>query len=179
MRKKCPRCDRTLDVELFGRNKQSVDGLSVYCLECKRKIGADFYRQKREAAGFEVRTRERLPPHVKRCARCRELKLLSQFHQLSQQSGGHNPYCKDCRKVMNADTHIKRTYGLSRVQLDALIEAQGGRCAICESNPAVHVDHDHATGKIRGVLCFTCNVALGQLKDDVTLFRKAIDYLER
>jgi hypothetical protein len=42
----------------------------------------------------------------------------------------------------------------------------------------VHVDHHHVTGKIRGVLCFTCNVALGQLKDDVTLFRKAIDYLE-
>lgn len=80
---------------------------------------------------------------------------------------------------MGADTHIKRMYGLTRSELDALIEVQGGLCAICESNPAVQVDHDHVTGKIRGVLCFTCNVALGQLKDDVALFRKAIDYLER
>ena len=80
---------------------------------------------------------------------------------------------------MAADTHIKRNYGLTRQELDALVEAQGGLCAICEINPAVHVDHHHVTGKIRGVLCFTCNVALGQLKDDVGLFRKTIEYLER
>jgi hypothetical protein len=104
---------------------------------------------------------------------------IDAFHRHKTFSDGRNIYCKNCRKRRGADTHIKRTYGLTRTELDALVAAQGGLCAICETNPAVHVDHDHVTGKIRGVLCFTCNVALGQLKDDVALFRKAIDYLER
>jgi hypothetical protein len=60
-----------------------------------------------------------------------------------------------------------------------MIEAQGGLCAICRRRPAVHVDHDHAFDVVRGVLCFPCNAALGQLQDDPQLFRNAIDYLER
>ena len=176
--KKCPRCGLTRNTEEFGRNRSLRDGLSCYCKVCNREIGSALYRRKREADGFLVRQRETLPPGVKRCARCREVKFLSDFHRLRQQSGGYNPYCKDCRSAMASDTHIKRMYGLSRVELDALIASQGGLCAICQSNRAVQVDHDHATGKIRGVLCFTCNVALGQLKDDVALFRKAIEYLE-
>jgi hypothetical protein len=177
--KKCPRCGLKKDRLEFGRNKLTGDGLSVYCKSCNREVGAAAYRRKREEAGMTVRERERLPPDVKRCSRCRELRLLDDFHRHRTQPGGYSTYCKDCRRVLGADTHIKRNYGLSRIELDALISSQGGLCAICEANPAVHVDHDHVTGKIRGVLCFTCNVALGQLKDDVRLFRKAIDYLER
>ena len=166
-------------VDAFGRNRSRPDGRAYYCKACARANSNAFYRKQRAAAGFELREPDTSPPGFKRCSRCREIKRVSAFHKLRQQSGGFNPYCKDCRKIMAADTHIKRMYGLTRTELDALIGAQGGLCAICETNPAVHVDHDHATGKIRGVLCFTCNVALGQLKDDVALFRKAIDYLER
>jgi hypothetical protein len=178
VKKKCPRCGLTKSADDFGHNRTLRDGLSCYCKACNRELGNAHYRRKREAAGFLVTKREALPPGIKRCARCHEIKLLGDFHRLRRQSGGYNPYCKECRRVMASDTHIKRNYGLSRGELDALIGSQGGLCAICGTNAAAQVDHDHVTGKIRGVLCFTCNVALGHLKDDVALFRKAIGYLE-
>jgi hypothetical protein len=63
--------------------------------------------------------------------------------------------------------------------VDALIEAAGGLCEICQERPAAHVDHDHETGKVRGVLCFSCNGGLGQFRDRVDIMLKAITYLER
>ncbi len=68
-------------------------------------------------------------------------------------------------------------YGLSAAEVEAMLEAQGGVCAICRTAPAVHVDHDHATGKVRGMLCFNCNAALGHLRDDPMLFRRGLRYL--
>ena len=56
--------------------------------------------------------------------------------------------------------------------------AQGGLCAICRQAPAVHVDHDHATGTVRGLLCFPCNAAIGHLRDDPQIMRRAAAYLE-
>nr|WP_308440241.1 endonuclease VII domain-containing protein [Streptomyces mashuensis] len=59
-----------------------------------------------------------------------------------------------------------------------MIMAQGGVCCICLSARPVHVDHCHATDKVRGVLCFSCNAALGQFKDRPDALRRAADYLE-
>ena len=57
-----------------------------------------------------------------------------------------------------------------------MIEAQGGTCATCDAKPE-HVDHDHRTGKVRGVLCFNCNQALGNVRDNVTTLGRLDDYL--
>ena len=59
-----------------------------------------------------------------------------------------------------------------------MIDEQGGFCAICLVGKPEHVDHDHVTGKIRGVLCFNCNGGLGQFKDRVDVIRNAVTYLE-
>jgi len=68
----------------------------------------------------------------------------------------------------------------------ALYDAQKGLCAICngravgrgKKNNTLAVDHNHATGKIRGLLCSNCNTGIGNLKDDVAVLKKAISYLE-
>lgn len=66
-----------------------------------------------------------------------------------------------------------------------LFDAQNGKCAICERELAgpmerkVHVDHDHATGKVRGLLCHHCNVALGNFQDSTHVLRRALAYLEK
>jgi len=62
--------------------------------------------------------------------------------------------------------------------VNELLTRQNGNCAICLRRPAVHVDHDHATANIRGMLCFRCNAGLGQLDDSPVTLRRAADYLE-
>jgi hypothetical protein len=176
--KTCPSCGESKLTSAFGANKALPDGLSFYCLECNRQRNRGYYAERRRRQGVEVREPDPSPPGFQRCADCRESKPLDDFHRASTKSGRAG-YCKPCRAVRGAESHLRRNYGLTRTELEALLEVQGGLCAICGRNVAVHVDHDHATGRVRGVLCFTCNVALGQLNDDPQLFRRAIDYLER
>jgi hypothetical protein len=59
-----------------------------------------------------------------------------------------------------------------------MLEAQEGVCAICRSAPAVHVDHDHATGAVHALLCFNCNGGLGQLKDNAEALHAAAYYVQ-
>ena len=60
-----------------------------------------------------------------------------------------------------------------------MIEKQGGVCALCRQRAPEHVDHDHLTGRVRGLLCSCCNQALGNARDDVAILERAVDYLRR
>jgi len=79
--------------------------------------------------------------------------------------------------------HVATRYGLSAARYDALMDQQGGRCAVCGGPPTgqgrLHVDHDHATSLVRGLLCHDCNTGIGSLKDDLSILRAAVAYLER
>lgn len=73
-------------------------------------------------------------------------------------------------------------YNLEPHEFEALVEAQGNRCAICHGewdgkNKVPHVDHDHETGRVRGLLCESCNLGLGKFKDSAGLLRAAAAYL--
>lgn len=82
------------------------------------------------------------------------------------------------------DWRLKK-YGLTQNDYDQMVEAQGRACAICfraaelTQWKKLRVDHDHETGKIRGLLCHHCNVALGYLSDCIPIFDNAIRYLRR
>lgn len=80
------------------------------------------------------------------------------------------------------DLRLRRTYNLTSEQWDQLNEAQGGVCAICgraPKNKPLNIDHDHKTGLVRGLLCWSCNHrVLGAVKDSIELLRAAADYLE-
>jgi hypothetical protein len=73
--------------------------------------------------------------------------------------------------------HLTRRYGITAAEADYLLGQQQGLCAICRVAPAVHVDHDHATGAVRALLCFNCNGGLGQFKDDPLLLHAAAYYV--
>ena len=87
-------------------------------------------------------------------------------------------------EVKRADRarHLMTKYGITIEQYDELLAAQGGRCAICRREPrpdiSLHLDHDHESGRLRGILCFRCNNSLGDLDDDPSLLRAAFRYLE-
>lgn len=80
---------------------------------------------------------------------------------------------------------MKVQYGLTRETYEQLLDSQNGVCAICKTKeprgngPNFHVDHNHATDKVRGLLCHGCNTALGGFKDSPGLLRAAAVYLER
>jgi hypothetical protein len=73
----------------------------------------------------------------------------------------------------------EKRYGLSENDFNRMLVQQNHKCSICyNALTHPHVDHDHITGKVRGVLCGKCNKGLGFFSDNVTLLRSAITYLE-
>ena len=96
-------------------------------------------------------------------------------------------YCKPCHnRITHADReahggarnyHLRRRYGITAEHAEQMLTEQHGLCAICMEAPAVRVDHDHATGRVRGLLCFNCNGALGQFRDRADLMARGALYL--
>ncbi len=76
---------------------------------------------------------------------------------------------------------MKRTFGITPEEYDGRLAYQGGECALCGRPPkdgkSLHVDHDHDTGYVRGLLCFSCNAALGHLQDDLGRIDAALIYV--
>lgn len=77
---------------------------------------------------------------------------------------------------------LKKNFGITCEEYHAVLEKQNGCCAICfgiDEDVKLAVDHDHETGKIRGLLCRSCNVGIGHLKDSKTVLASALAYLEK
>lgn len=72
---------------------------------------------------------------------------------------------------------LRSKYGLTVEQYERMVDQQGGRCAICRRAGRLHVDHNHNTGEVRGLLCMNCNTGIGHLGDDVEVLGRAIGYL--
>jgi len=94
-------------------------------------------------------------------------------------------YRKNTQKdpLWNFRRNIRKDYGISVEQYDTMYRAQNGVCAICSglnlSGRRLAVDHDHATGKIRGLLCSRCNSAIGLARENKDILKQALSYLEK
>lgn len=134
----------------------------------------------------------------KKCSRCKERKPITSFHPAKQQTFGVSCYCKPCwrelRREYGTQPHVKaykrnqnllRNYGITSSDFETLLLGQNNTCAICSATTPGgktgqwHVDHSHATLKVRGLLCDACNRALGFFRDNVETLRSAITYLEK
>lgn len=84
-------------------------------------------------------------------------------------------------KVARREERLKALYKLTLKDYEIMLVKQDNRCAICNriSESVLHVDHDHESGKIRGLLCGSCNRGLGSLGDSIELLEKAISYLKK
>lgn len=144
----------------------------------------------------------------KTCNRCRQTLAIENFSRDASRNDGYSYACKDCsrlksrnlyRKQKEAGTLVRRkqsresqwayelmkNYGITTDQYWAQFRAQGGLCKICRHPPGkkkLGVDHDHVTGKIRGLLCHTCNSAIGYAKESLGLAlemaKRTVRYLE-
>lgn len=137
------------------------------------------------------------PKTSKRCSDCRRVLALESFHKNRLAADGREFYCRQCKNRRSRErrkahpaaretaraAHLLRTYGISRDQYEALLVDQGGVCAICgqpeRTTRRMAVDHDHKTGKIRGILCHGCNTGLGAMREKAEVMAAAIRYLER
>lgn len=141
------------------------------------------------------------------CSRCERLQDASEFPREKRSKTGIKGYCITCNRAYFAaharkyrskrdvllkastpefkkrarDHRMRRKFGLTAHEVDVMLAEQDGRCAICmtpKPERAWHVDHDHETGAVRGVLCGTCNLAVGYLADDPERMRAAALYIE-
>lgn len=189
--KYCRDCADYRPVSAFSKNARSRDGLAFYC----REHLAERSLKSRESRRTKARVQRRPPDDVviasgeKWCPDCEQVKPLSQFVRTRASKTGFGSYCLPCHAVrgrVNVEKrggyrtyHLSRRYGITAEEADHLLKLQRGRCAICGVERATHVDHDHATGVVRQLLCFNCNGGLGQFRDDPAVLRAAADYVER
>jgi predicted nucleic acid-binding Zn ribbon protein len=164
----CAECDGPIPVEVNLRAKT-----------CSRECGVA-YQNRRRQEGKRAAWMENKPP----CGQC--------GGEIPESRPAGSLYCSpECKKkthdaIWRAKSPMymrTRAYGITAEWYAETLITQGNACAICrDTEPGGkggwHVDHDHATGKVRGLLCHGCNIALGYLKDDITRLRAAIAYLE-
>lgn len=131
----------------------------------------------------------------KRCTKCGQVKHREDFAKRGSRPDGCESSCKACRsaearernahpdrKLRKRDRDYRAKYGISLLEVEAMLELQEGRCAICgkrQGEKPFHVDHNHETGVVRSLLCLKCNALLGQCSEDPDILLSAINYLER
>lgn len=138
---------------------------------------------------------------LKRCSCCKVPMVLSLFPKNKSKKDGYDCYCSSCKnakrkewdrsdiskrnsKIRRRKSKLKLEYDLTVEEYSAMFNIQEGKCPICnrhqdELRKALCVDHDHITGRIRGLLCTKCNLRLGTFNDNIEDLKTAIVYLEK
>lgn len=112
------------------------------------------------------------------CNKCREIKSSNCFFARRGSPDGLHWTCKICFRGYN----LRLRHGLSQEDYNAILEDQDFRCKICDSLPKrvpLAVDHDHVTGKIRGLLCIQCNTTLGRIEKHPQFLSRMQNYLSQ
>lgn len=137
---------------------------------------------------------------LKICSKCKNEKELNDFPVAKRYKDGHRPECKACNALYYREYYSKnperykekarnypqhRRHNLTDEQYEALFQKYDGRCHLCLNAIATHIDHDHkccsgnrSCGRcVRGILCSSCNTALGLLKDNSETINRINGYL--
>lgn len=174
----CRRCRKRKSTAHFWKDRSNTDGLQRWCKDCFRESMRKVRRRWAE--------NPRTPPIEKYCPSCKTRKSSDQFHVRSYSSDGLSAWCRACDSTGQkkyARRKVLRRYGMDPEQYDRLMEQQGNRCPICErpfgSGRMPAIDHDHGSGRVRGLLCGECNLGLGKFRDDQAALKRAVEYLAR
>lgn len=126
---------------------------------------------------------------MKRCTKCGELKPLSDFPVRKDRGSVPRSHCRPCHnadaktphaKALQREWRYRTKYGITVAEFEVMLADQHRRCAICGSGldeATWHLDHDHESGQVRGILCELCNKGLGQFKDNPDRLLAAAAYL--
>lgn len=126
--------------------------------------------------------------HLK-CNKCEKVKPASKFHVRPSRKRGYHYACKNCHYQMNRKNLELKPIQVRRDYLNkwrgeyrkGVLQKYGDRCGVCQTvilkEKERHIDHDHVTGVIRGVLCRKCNLGLGMFNDSPELLATAISHI--
>lgn len=190
--KYCPKCKETKCRSQFGLVRGEI---RCYCKPCHRdgNNNPDLRTEKRCACCLTIKPigefnkcKFRFQSWCKACGNDR----LAEIRKNQKLSGenveiNRRDYWKRRRWIK-----VKTKYGLTKEQYEQMVLEHDNKCAICRmpekeldgnhgSPLSLSVDHNHATGKVRGLLCRQCNIGIGRLKEDVGILQNAIDYLNK
>lgn len=178
--KVCTKCGIVKPFCEFNKRggKKSGHCLRSDCKQCQGKRRAAYFDKNRVAEMAQT-----MAWYAKHPERAKELDAAYRDRNRekirAQQKVRHERTKDIVRKYI-----LKKKYGITVADYQRLLVLQGGRCAICRSDKPggrglrFYVDHDHVTGKTRGLLCIRCNTGIGGLRDNVLILRAAIAYLE-
>lgn len=173
--------------DFFYKYKRSKDGLRNECRICQNEKARQ--RHSKNVA------KNKLNPSVRNvdpCPVCGEDNPEKFYFRATGRIS--RALCRSCLSAADHDqrqkSRLKTRFGLTIAEYEGMFEAQGGVCAICKQpeiamdntgkrTRALAVDHNHKTGKIRQLLCGTCNYLLGYVKDNADLLQSASEYLKK
>jgi len=168
--KTCPKCKLEKNLSEFHKDKTTLSGLHYRCKDCKNSYTKRNYQSKKESD----------PQFAERC----RLYSINYYHKTK-----HLKKWKTRIRAIQANIGRKCRYGITVEHFNQLLKMQNGLCAICGQPSTARdkfgkirslgVDHDHKTGKLRGLLCSNCNTGLGQFREKIKFLEKAIEYLKK
>ena len=168
----CSKCNQEKIYSEFPTSKREKSGVSYECKSCRHlyylKNREKFIRASREN---RVKNRERILEYKKKYTE-RNRERIAKYQK---------KYREENRESKIAHYYLSK-YGLTPEQRADMFQKQEGKCAICR-NPFqnalyTHVDHDHKTGKVRGMLCYSCNLLIGFAREDESVLLAAINYIK-
>lgn len=134
------------------------------------------------------------------CTKCKVSKKVTDFYKDTRRKNGITSWCRECWKIQEAirreklgpkgrkNRKLKNLYGINIEQYQDMLKEQNNLCAVCNNKESMVnnksnkvqklcVDHNHTTGKVRGLLCTACNKGLGMLKDNPDIVLSGYNYL--
>lgn len=181
--KSCSKCKQTKPLDQFGIHSGGPHGRQPRCLTCNRQDKKAYYEKTKEEKREERKVKARAYYQANKAKwveseQRRKEEDTELFLQKSREAGARyrlNP--ENTKKVRLR--YLKARYGITLEEYSQMFDRQKGLCAICQkpSEDRLHVDHCHATGKIRGLLCFKCNSMIGKANDEIAILQRAIQYL--
>jgi len=183
--KTCGKCKEAKSLAEFfiARTSRHSHGRAAICKDCY-SIYQKGYRNLNHAKIIE-RDREYGRKNLARRVKLHREKGYNKKyyhrHQVKELERHEKYNQQDGTRGVRWRAYLKRQYGITHEDYELLLKTQGGKCAICRRAPldgvTLHIDHDHVTLKIRGILCGSCNRLIGIAGESVVRLRSAINYL--
>jgi hypothetical protein len=165
--KKCSKCKEAVPKSQFGKDKQKLDGLTSSCKECSQK----YYQS----------TKEHQKEYAKKYYRSNSDERIE--YQKKYRKVNRETILQKGREYKRDPEQARATkYGISTLDLELMYKRQNSQCALCgitenETGKKLVIDHCHAEGHVRALLCNPCNLGLGHFKDNPETLEKALKYV--